>query len=346
MTSEICGNLVSGLGKGALFTDLDWAKSQFIEKLGIDPFPGTLNLRLNDNRIKTEWQSLQETESYTIHASDPDSCDARCYPVFINEQYAGAIVVPLIENYPEDQLEIIAPISLRENLSIEDGDLVKLEMNHPLSATTIIFDLDGTLLDTVDAFYVLAQRTGDEFGIDMNRSHVYDLLNHGKSYWEAALPESTANRQATIDEMNNRAVQLWPEVMAEHARVFPDIFDTLAELKETGMKLGIVTGSGKTSVDLLYSVGVEDLFDAVVTSADVSRRKPYPDGMFKCLDSLGVQASDSIYVGDTSIDMQASRSAGIKAVAVLSGAGNSAALCKAGAHRIIHNHSALVNILN
>ena len=346
MNKRFYGTVVSGLGKGAAFTELDWAKKQFIEKLGIDPYPGTLNLHLNDEKIRSEWQRLQETDSYTIYASDDDSCDARCYPIFISEQYAGAIVVPLIENYPEDQLEIIAPISLRDNLSIEDGDLVKLEMNHPLSATTIIFDLDGTLLDTVDAFYVLAQRTGDEFGINMNRSHVYDLLNHGKSYWEAALPESTANRQATIDEMNNRAIQLWPEVMAEHARVFPDIFDTLVELKETGMKLGIVTGSGKTSVDLLYSVGVEDLFDAVVTSADVSRRKPYPDGMFKCLDSLGVQASDSIYVGDTSIDMQASRSAGIKAVAVLSGAGNSAALCKAGAHRIIHNHSALVNILN
>jgi HAD superfamily hydrolase (TIGR01549 family) len=301
---------------------------------------------LYDENIKAEWQRLQETESYIVQAQDPDSCDAHCYPVFISNQYSGAIVVPKVEIYPQDQLEIIAPISLRENLELQDDDIVELEINYPLSAKTIIFDLDGTLLDTVDAFYVLAKRTGDEFGLEMNRSHVYELLNYGKSYWEAALPQSTINRESAIHEMNNRAVQLWPEIMAEHARVFPGIFETLSTLKNRGNKLGIVTGSGGTSVDLLYSAGVEELFDAVITSADVSRRKPHPDGMLKCLESLGVEASDSIYVGDTSIDMQASRTAGMTAIGVLSGAGNSATLCEAGAHRIIQNHSALTHILN
>lgn len=346
MTIEISGKLVSGIGKGALFTELDWAKNQFIEKLGIDPFPGTLNLQLDIEKIDAAWRELDESDSYIIHCLNADSCDARCYPVFINGQYTGAIVVPLVDNYPRDKLEIISPISLRDMLSVQDGDLVMLETNHPLNAKTIIFDLDGTLLDTIEAFYILAKRTGDEFGMEMNRAHFYDLLNHGKSYWEAALPESTANRQATIDKLNNRAIQLWPEIMAEHSSVFPDIFETLSTLKNSGNKLGIVTGSGATSVKLLYSAGVEDLFDAVVTSADVSRRKPYPDGILKCLESLAVKADDCIYVGDTSIDMQASRSAGMIAVAVLSGAGDSATLCKAGAHRIIPDHSALINILN
>ncbi len=134
--------------------------------------------------------------------------------------------------------------------------------------------------------------------------------------------------------------------MAEHARVFPNIYNTLLKLVEMGASLGIVTGSGRTSLELLYSAGVQDLFDAVVTGADVARRKPHPEGLLKCLDALGVKASDAVYVGDTSIDMQAGRAAGMTAVAVLSGAGNSAALCEAGAHRIIHSHSALIKLFN
>ncbi|MFT5351876.1 MAG: phosphoglycolate phosphatase, partial [Gammaproteobacteria bacterium] len=320
--SKLSGNVISGLGKGAQFTQLSWAKEQFIEKLGIDPYPGTLNILLHAECEKTNWRDLP---SYTLSADSAESCDASCYPVFIAGQYTGAIVVPLIDGYPEEQLEIIAPIQLREKLSLKDGDKIDLEFSHPLNATTVIFDLDGTLLDTIESFYILAKLTGDEFGFGMDRAHVYDLLNYGKSYWESSLPESLPNRQSTIDEMNKRAIALWPDVMAEHARVFADVSDTLNSLKKMGATLGIVTGSGKASVDMLYSAGVEDLVDAVITNTDVSKRKPDPEGMFKCLDQLGVAASDAMYVGDSSIDMQATRAAGMTAVAVLSGAGNSAA---------------------
>lgn len=346
MTDKIYGNVVSGLCKGMLFTELDWAKKQFIEKLGIDPYPGTLNIHLSEESIKEKWQSQQESAPYTIYANTKEGCDALAYPVHIGNRYTGAIVLPLVDNYPAHQIEIIAPVPLRQKLSLQDGDLLELEIMHPLTATTIIFDLDGTLLDTVDAFYILAKRTGDEFGIEMIQSRVYYLLNYGKPYWDDALSESISNRQSTIDQLNNRAVQLWPEVMAKHARIFPNIYDTLVTLKQGGATLGIVTGSGGTSLELLYSAGVEGLFDAVVTGADVSKRKPDPEGLHKCLDCLGVKANEAVYVGDTSIDMQASRAAGMTAVAVLSGAGDSTALCEAGAHRIIHTHSALIDLFN
>lgn len=345
MTVKLSGNVITGLGKGAIFTELDWAKKQFIDKLGIDPHPGTLNIHLTDDRTISNWQTLHDTPAYTIYSTNTEDCDARCYPVYIANQYTGAIVLPLIENYPADQIEIITPIPLRQSLSLQDGDPLIMEFNHPVKASTIIFDLDGTLVDTVEAFYVLAKRTGDEFGINMIQSHVYNSLNHGMSYWDSVLPQSTPNRQATIDQLNNRAVQLWPEVIAEHARIFPDIFNSLITLKETGITLGIVTGSGEASLELLYSAGVRELFDAVISGADVANRKPHPEGLVKCLDVLGADAADSVYVGDTIIDMQASRAAGMTAIAVLSGAGDSVSLCEAGAYRIIHSHGDLIDLM-
>jgi len=346
MAIEIYGNVASGFGKGALFTELDWAKKQFTEKLGIVPFPGTLNLHLSDDNEKSKWKSAKTKIPHTVKTTDENGCDANCYPVFINDQYLGAIVVPQIDNYPDDRIEIISPLPLREKLSLQNNDRLKLSFNHQHKASTIIFDLDGTLLDTVEAFYILAKETGDEFGIEMNRSHVYNLLNHGKPYWEVAIPESSPNRQEKMDKLNKLAIKLWPEIMAKHACVFPKVLETLQSLKDKDITLGIVTGSGMASVEFLYSAGVEKFFDAVVTNADVSRRKPHPDGLLKCLEMLKVEASDAIYVGDSSIDMQACRSAGMTAIAVLSGAGDSAALCEAGAHRILSDHNALINILN
>ncbi len=345
MTTTIDGTVISGLGRGAQFTALGWAKNRFIEKLGIDPWPGTLNIILSTDTNKLRWQTLQDTSACTISDPDRGSCDARCFPVRIADRYAGAIVLPLVDHYPAEQIEIIAPISLRSGLSLRDGDAVTLEPSHPLGATTILFDLDGTLVDTVGAFYMLAKRTGDEFGINMARSHVYNLLNHGLPYWDSVLPDTTPDRQATIAQLNRRAVALWPEVIAEHARIFPGIHDTLTTLKERGYTLGIVTGSSGASLDLLFSAGVRELFDVVISGADVSQRKPHPEGLLKCLHTLHANANDTLYVGDTSIDMHASRAAGVTAVAVLSGAGNSASLCEAGAYRIVRDHSALIDIL-
>ena len=78
MTIEIYGNVVTGLGKAALFTELDWVKNQFIEKLGVVPFPGTLNLHLNDENEKSKWNSVQTEIPHTIKATDENACDASC----------------------------------------------------------------------------------------------------------------------------------------------------------------------------------------------------------------------------------------------------------------------------
>ena len=345
MPNKLSGKVASGLGKGALFTELDWAKKQFISELGIDTYPGTLNLQLDDNGATALWHELRAGPSYTIHAEKNEDCNANCYPVYIQNRYPGAVVLPLFEDYPLNQVEIIAAVPLRESLSLQDGDALELEFVHPLRHSTIIFDLDGTLLDTIEAFYMLARQTGDEFGIEMKRSHVYNLLNHGKSYWESALPDDMPNRQSRIEELNKRAHKLWPAIMSKHARVFPNVEQTLHQLKNRGTKLGIVTGSGKSTVDLLFSVGVEGFFDAIVNGEDISKRKPDPEGLLKCLQILNVEPDDALYVGDTAIDVQASTAAGICSVAVLSGAGGAKSLAEAGACRIISDHSALIGLL-
>ncbi len=342
---ELSGRVVTGTGQAAGFTELGHAKQQFLDKLGIDTWPGTLNLKLDDADSLAGWQSLRNGDGIGILAPDAGNCHARSYPVQVNNHVTGAIIFPEVDGYPDDQVEIIAPLSLRRHFSLNDGDRLTLNLIRPVRTRAVLFDLDGTLVDTVDAFYQLAKRTGAEFGLEVSRERMYETLNHGISYWDHVVPETAEDRPAMIKKLNNRAMELWPELIKDSAGAFTGVVETLSGLKTAGFALGIVTGSGEWSLDLLYGLGVAGMFDAVITGYDVKKRKPDPEGLNKCLERMDVAPGDAVYVGDSVIDMQASHAAGVLPIAVLTGAGTSASLCEAGAYRIVRSHEQVSDLL-
>ena len=342
---ELSGRVVTGTGQAAGFTELTHAKQQFLEKLGIDAWPGTLNIKLEDERTLANWQSLRDGRGIGINSPDGNNCHARSYPVHINNRVTGAIIFPQINGYPADQVEVITSVSLRRHLSLNDGDRLRLDVIEPVRASNILFDLDGTLVDTVGAFYLLAKITGAEFGLEVSRAGMYDTLNHGISYWDHVVPAAVENRPAMVHKLNDRAMELWPGIFKSHARAFPGVSETLSALKTAGYRLGIVTGSGERSLGLLYEQGVARLFDAVITGNDVEQRKPDPEGLLKCLGRMDADPADTVYVGDSVIDMQASHATGVVPIGVLTGAGTSASLCGAGAYRIIGSHRQLGELL-
>ena len=342
---ELSGRVVTGTGQAAGFTELEHAKQQFLDKLGIDTWPGTLNLKLDDADSVAGWQSLRNGDGIGILSPDADNCHARSYPVQVNNHVTGAIIFPEVDGYPDDQVEVIAPLSLRGHFSLNDGDRLTLSLIKPVRTSAVLFDLDGTLVDTVDAFYQLAKRTGAEFGLEVSRERMYETLNHGISYWDHVVPETAEDRPAMIKKLNNRAMELWPELIKDSAGAFAGVRDTLTELKTAGYALGIVTGSGEWSLDLLYGLGVAGMFDAVITGYDVKKRKPDPEGLNKCLERMDVAPGDAVYIGDSVIDMQASHAAGVLPIAVLTGAGTSTSLCEAGAYRIVRSHEQVSGLL-
>ena len=342
---ELSGQVVTGTGQASGFTELGHAKRQFLDKLGIDTWPGTLNLKLNDADSLAGWQSLRDDRGIDICAPDDGHCHARSYPVQINNHITAAIVFPQVDSYPDDQIEVIAPLSLRQRFSLNDGDHLTLNLLEPVRASAVLFDLDGTLVDTVDAFYQLARCTGAEFGLEVSRERMYETLNHGISYWDHVAPASMEDRAAVIEKLNRRAMELWPELIKDKAGAFAGVKQTLTDLKKAGYALGIVTGSGEWSLNLLYSLGVAEMFEAVITGYDVKKRKPDPEGLNKCLQRMDIAPEDAIYVGDSVIDMQASLAAGMLPIAVLTGAGTSASLCEAGAYRIVRSHEQVGELL-
>ena len=127
---RLIGRVASGRGEGQRFTQLDWAREQFTEKLGIDPSPGTLNLIVDEPEFAEIWNRLKSTPGVRIENPNdgPHDCDARCYPVSVDGQIDAAIVLPEVPGYSAVKVEVIAAVGLRSTLDIEDGDRLSLEI--------------------------------------------------------------------------------------------------------------------------------------------------------------------------------------------------------------------------
>ena len=103
-------------------------KKQFISKLSIDPYPGTLNLEILDPESLQAFKELKAQKGLEITPEDPSFCSAKCYPVLIHGRLKGVIVFPLVKNYPENKMELIASQKIKETLSLTAGDILEVEI--------------------------------------------------------------------------------------------------------------------------------------------------------------------------------------------------------------------------
>ncbi len=122
------GTLFHGLGVGSRFTELPWAKEKLKQILGFIPHPGTLNLRLDRKESADPLSTIRSSPGHLMSPPDDSSCAARCYPATIAGHIPGGLVVPVVDGYREDVLELLAPVNLRETLDLEEGDLVWVEV--------------------------------------------------------------------------------------------------------------------------------------------------------------------------------------------------------------------------
>jgi riboflavin kinase len=119
------GTVVSGEGNGRRYLALPWVKGQIEKKLGYTIYLGTLNLKLSKAYIQKN-KLLKKTKTDTISPQD-----GYCKGLLFKADIAGlkcGVVVPEAEGYPEDLIEIIAEVSLRETLSLKDGEVVTVSV--------------------------------------------------------------------------------------------------------------------------------------------------------------------------------------------------------------------------
>ena len=121
------GIVTGGTGEAGTITELTWVREQFIDKLGINPYPGTFNITVlaeDGEKLNT----IREAKGTEITPQDINHCSGISFPALVGGKIKGAVIIPLVPNYPPAQLEIISPQNIRHSLSLKDGDLIEVEV--------------------------------------------------------------------------------------------------------------------------------------------------------------------------------------------------------------------------
>ena len=128
------GHIITGMGEGAYYMSLKGYKKQFKEKLGYEPYPGTLNIKLNSMLFVEAKKEMLKYPSIHIEGFSDQSRTfgwVKCYPASINDSknINSSILILERTHYDDSIIELIAPFSIKEQFSLKNGDYVKLKVN-------------------------------------------------------------------------------------------------------------------------------------------------------------------------------------------------------------------------
>jgi HAD superfamily hydrolase (TIGR01509 family) len=202
-------------------------------------------------------------------------------------------------------------------------------------ARALIFDLDGTLIDTVYAHVFAWQRALAEEGMPIDGWRIHRRIGMSGGLFARAVAREVGRE---LSAKETEAIQLrhgaiFRELLPER-RPLPGARELLNDLRGRGIVHGIATSGRRPEIDLSLAVlGVGDE-TVVIDRGDVARAKPEPDLFLACQAALGVEARDCYVVGDAVWDLLAARRAGMLSVGLLSGGYGSDELLDAGAFRV------------
>ena len=199
----------------------------------------------------------------------------------------------------------------------------------------IIFDLDGTLLDTLTDLTNSVNFALEKNGFPLrSKEEIRSFVGSGvKVLMKRALPVSVseAEREKCLGVFKSHYL----EHMNDNTVPFDSALDCLLSIRKRGIKTAVVSNKLSEAVSALCSLHFGGTIDLPLGVSDESERKPNPLNVLRALENFGCNKNEVLYVGDSDIDLQTAKNAGVECVCVSWGFRSAEQLKKAGAKKIV-----------
>jgi HAD superfamily hydrolase (TIGR01549 family) len=206
----------------------------------------------------------------------------------------------------------------------------------------LIFDLDGTLVDTVYGHVFAWQRALAEADLAIDGWRIHRRIGMSGGLFARAVARELG-REMTEEEtraVQDRHGELYRELMPDR-RPLPGAVDLLATLREAGERHGIATSGRRPEIDRSLEALNVPAETVVVERGDVPRAKPEPDLFVECARRLGADPADCFVVGDAVWDLLAARRAHMLSIGLLTGGYGADELARVGAYRVYRDAAEL-----
>lgn len=209
----------------------------------------------------------------------------------------------------------------------------------------VIFDMDGTLLNTLEDLAVSTDYALRKCGYpERTLDEVRGFVGNGV---ERLISLSVPDGTKKDDEL--RCLEIFKKHYAANSRIYTKPYDGIAELlfrlKDINIKIGVVSNKFHAALTVLCDDFFGSLTDYAVGSKQGIPKKPSPECVFECMNALGCTAGETLYVGDSEVDVMTAENAGLKCAGVLWGFRDEALLKTLGTDYIVSKPSEIYDIV-
>lgn len=201
-----------------------------------------------------------------------------------------------------------------------------------------IFDLDGTLTDTIDSLTYSVRKTLEEMGLnEITKEQCRKFVGNGaRVLMEKAIRAGGDEKGIRIEEAMEVYGRIFDENCTYHVTPYSGIPELLDELKKQEIRIAVLSNKPhRQSVKVVETIFGKDVFDIVQGQQENIRRKPDPDGVYSVMEKLGLCADDILYIGDSEVDIETGRNAQVTTLGATWGFRTVEELKRAGARHLI-----------
>lgn len=215
----------------------------------------------------------------------------------------------------------------------------------------IVFDLDGTLFNTLGDLAIAVNFALHRFGLpEHDEQRVRTFIGNGsmklieRSMGEAALPENIARTGVTVEAVHKVYSDFYWEHCTEHTLPNPGIVEFL---RENSVRVAMLTNKPlRPSEKILDYFGLRDRFELILCGDTTPERKPSPAGLLKILEMAGVSREDAVMVGDDQPDILAARNADVDCITLLCGFGKPVNLLPLKPEKTVESYAEMCQLLS